>query len=98
MKSQKTICIWDGYFDNIMNLFEPTDKGWEGIALYYHLDTGWYDESPWELTDIKGTLTQFQALDKEKLTFENSKYLLEELCNLLQDAIVQKRKIWIARE
>lgn len=95
---KKIISMWNGYFDDIMNIIKPTDTGWNGIALHYHLYTGWYEESPWLLVDIKETLIQFQQLDKEKLTYEKSKYLLQELCDLLQEAIANKQKIWIALE
>jgi len=95
---KKIISIWSGYFDDIMNIIKPTDAGWKGIALYYHLYTGWYEESPWQLVDIEEALAQFQQLDRDKLTFEKSKYLLQEICDLLQESVDNKKKIWIALE
>jgi len=98
MNEKKIISIWSGYFDDVMSIVKPTDVGWEGIALYYHLSTGWYEASPWQLIDIEGTLEQFQQLDEKMLAFEKSEYLLQEICDLLQEAIDNKHEIWIALE
>jgi len=98
MNEKKIISIWSGYFDDVMSIVKPTDVGWEGIALHYHLSTGWYEASPWQLIDIEGTLEQFQQLDEKMLAFEKSEYLLQEICDLLQEAIDNKHEIWIALE
>lgn len=57
------IRIWGGYFDSIMHAVldavEPGANGWTGIAYCYSAVEGWYEESPWQMTDIKDAIRQF---------------------------------------
>ena len=39
--------IWIGWFDRLMERVSPAPSGWTGLALPYHLHTGWYEASPW---------------------------------------------------
>jgi hypothetical protein len=41
------IRVWSGYFNQLMDLLPKCEGKWTGIAKHYHLDTGWYDASPW---------------------------------------------------
>jgi len=40
------IIMWEGYFDQVMRLMLPDEQGWTGLAYYYNMYTGWYEESP----------------------------------------------------
>ena len=40
---ERTFSAWIGYFDTMMDCVECGKDGWEGIALHYHRDTGFYD-------------------------------------------------------
>lgn len=90
--------VWDGYFNDIMELFQPGAHGWEGLALYYHLDSEWYNESPWKIPDKKSTLNQFQVLEIKKLKYEISQLVLKRICEILSNAIEDSRTVWIALE
>lgn len=95
----KTIlCIWDGYFDDIMRLFTPTNLGWIGLAYYYHMGIGWEEESPWEVPNLNETLAELQSLDERKLEFRGSSEVLSAVCQLLASAIREQEKVWIAKE
>jgi hypothetical protein len=48
---EQVVRIWIGYFDQLMHKVLPDAGAWTGLALPYHLNTGWYDSSPrpWRL-------------------------------------------------
>lgn len=96
--TKRIFSVWDGYFNDIMELFQPAAHGWEGVALYYHLDSGWYDEIPWKIPDTKSTLDQFLGLDINKLKYENSELVLKRICEILSSATKDSRTVWIALE
>jgi hypothetical protein len=81
-----------------MQLFEPSETGWNGLAYYYHLCSGWSEESPWKLPDLEESLQQFKSLNLNKCRFEKSKDVLLEICKLILDAIEQHETVWIAEE
>ncbi len=74
------IDIWEGYFDNLMDLNEPDKDGyWQGLALYYHTDTGWYDETEWQIPDLKKIIAEFESLNTSK----HDNVIIEELRNAI---------------
>lgn len=89
-----TLIIWEGFFDSIMQTIKPEDEGWSGLAYYYHMDTGWYDEDHWEVNDLKKALMQFNSVDKSLLN-EKSTQALDEICNLFTKAIANNEKIYM---
>lgn len=91
------ISIWDGFFDDIMRLFEPSDDGWQGLAYYYNLAIGWEDEL-WEIPDLLSALTEFQSLDSNRLEFDRSSEVLSAICDLLITAINENQKVWMNKE
>ena len=78
--------MWDGYFDAIMNLVEPSVDGWNGLALPYHLDTGWYEESPWEVKNLSEVSDQVCEID-ESLLDQQVQSVLEDMRSLLGQAL-----------
>lgn len=95
--SKKKIHMWSGYFDELFLLFKPKQNGWEGLAYYYHLDEGWYEESPWRIPDIREAYNQFKSIYDE---IENSicKELLEDILQILNLAIEDEEAIFISYE
>lgn len=93
----QVLSIWDGYFNDIMEQFEPTEKGWEGLAYYYHLNIGWYENSPWEIPNLESALQQFQSI-KSMLRFEKSKEVLSTICNFILSAINENAKVYLSEE
>jgi hypothetical protein len=60
---RETIRLWSGYFDELMRHACPVDGAWRGLALPYHLDEGWYSESPWPIPDVAEAARQWNEMD-----------------------------------
>lgn len=85
INEEKTgIEMWEGYFDKIMNELSPVDGKWVSLAYYYHLDEGWYDESPWVIPDNKKALEQFETIEIKVLDNITQEIILK-LIKLLKD-------------
>lgn len=98
-KGDRTIVsIWDGYFDDIMRQFKPTNIGWQGLAYYYHLRIGWEDGQAWEIPDLHSALMEFQSIDASRLEFSGSAKVLSAIRDLLRSAIKEKQKVWIDKD
>ncbi|MBC1375983.1 dihydroorotate dehydrogenase (quinone) [Listeria sp. FSL L7-1699] len=76
--------MWEGYFDKIMNELSPVDDRWVSLVYYYHLDEGWYDESPWVIPDNKKILEQFETIDIKVLDNVIQEIMMK-LIKLLKD-------------
>lgn len=92
------ISIWDGFFNDILEQITPSEKGWEGLAYYYHLCIGWYENSPWEIPDIKEALEQLKGLISCDFRFEKSKDALNSICIFLFNAIEENERVYISEE
>ena len=92
------IRIWDGYFDDVMEKFEPVENGWTGLAYYYNLCEGWNTESPWKIPDVHDALKQLESIKNKNMRYEKSHEVLAEICNLLVEAVKQNEEILIADE
>ena len=82
--SKIVLKIWAGYFDEIMNKIKPESTGWTGLAYYYHLHLGWYEQSPWKIIDLNYVIQQLQELDVKNLdvkTYEVYKEILGLMLN-----------------
>lgn len=76
---------WEGYFEFFMDKIKPEPEGWTALAYYYHLDIGWYDESPWKVPDVGAVIRQFETIkdsDFNKVT----RKVFDELYELFQMA------------
>ncbi len=91
------LIIWEGYFDQIMMLIEPEADGWKGLAYYYNMYTGWYEESPWMVKDLHIALKQFEALDSKMIGGEVGE-ILKCIYGMLKSAILYEYEIFISRE
>ncbi len=93
----KILVMWEGYFDQIMRLMGPDESGWTGLAYYYHMYLGWYEESPWAVEDLQMALKQFESIDCRKLCSE-AKEILGIICDMLREADSNSFEVFIARE
>ncbi|EAG2076458.1 dihydroorotate dehydrogenase (quinone) [Listeria monocytogenes] len=85
INGEKTgIEMWEGYFDKIMNELSTVDGKWVSLAYYYHLDEGWYEESPWVIPDNKKALEQFETIDIKVLDNVTQEIMMK-LIKLLKD-------------
>lgn len=91
------VIIWEGYFDEIMRLITPEEKGWTGLAYYYNMCFGWYEETPWVIEDLQVVLDQLKKIDSNMLSSEASK-VLKIICNMLKEALDNSIEVCIARE
>ncbi len=87
--------IWDGYFNKIMNLVRPERERWTGLAYYYHLYTGWYEEDNWLIPNILETYEQLVNIDSGELENKEEKEILDLVVNLLKRAIDNNGKVYI---
>ncbi|WP_271001601.1 dihydroorotate dehydrogenase (quinone) [Listeria seeligeri] len=78
--------MWEGYFDNIMKEINPSNGRWTSLAYYYHLDEGWYDESPWEIPSNTEALELLETIHISNLDTITQEILLK-LINLLKKNI-----------
>lgn len=78
---------------------EPEEKGWSSLAYYYHLDSGWYEESPWLLQDINAAIEQLKSIKKDKLSASRGSInVLIEIIKVLEDSVISGDNILIAYE
>lgn len=89
------IGIWDGYFNEIMNLIQPEDAGWTGLAYFYHLYTGWYEEDNWLIPNILEVYYQLSNINSNELINKEEKEVLNLILNLLKYAIDNNSKVYI---
>jgi hypothetical protein len=90
--------IWDGYFYGIMKQIKPKEGYWTGLAYYYHLDKGWYEESPWQVENIEEAYEQLSEIDKDKLEYPEEKEILDIILNMFREAIEHNYKMYISYE
>jgi hypothetical protein len=56
------IRAWSGYFDQLMGAILPSDTGWVGFTVHYHLLTGWREGLAWEDPNPTDTLRQLEDI------------------------------------
>jgi len=59
--------MWTGYFDTILGLMCEYEPYNDGILHEYYAHEGWYEESPWELTNIDVVIQLFKSFDLQKV-------------------------------
>ena len=89
------IGVWDGYFNSIMRLIQPEKEGWTGLAYFYHLYIGWYEEDNWFIPDILETYDQLANIDSNELVNREEKEVLILIVNMLKRAIEHNGKVYI---
>ncbi len=90
-----SLAMWIGYFDSIMMQIKPNNHGhWEGIILFYHMHTAWYEESNWSLTtnDVELFLRQLEMIDISQFNFEE-RSVLDALVTVLRNSVKMNGKI-----
>lgn len=87
--------IWDGYFNEIMKMIQPEKEGWTGLAYYYHLYIGWYEEDEWLIPDVLKAYEQLTEIRFGKLRNREEKEILALITNLLKKAIDNKKQVYI---
>ncbi len=85
--------IWIGFFDSIMDMIEPQKSGWTGLAYYYHMYEGWYDESPWQIADVQAVIDELKEINSSVLD-NQTQNVLKDIFELLQ-SVTANETVWI---
>jgi hypothetical protein len=62
---KKILRLWEGHFDTIIqHVSVSTDGNWKGLAYYYHLCLGCWDDDQkdWQIPDTAEALIQLQEI------------------------------------
>jgi len=90
--------LWIGSFDSIVSLVKPNQKGnWEGISLYYHTETGWYEDDLWKCEVPELFINQLESIDSQKLEGETRRVLVS-LIDILKEGSVLNKDIYFEYE
>lgn len=87
--------IWDGYFNEIMKMIQPEKEGWTGLAYYYHLYTGWYEEDEWFIPNILDVYEQLVSINIDEVKYEEEKEILSLITKLIRKAIDHEGRVYI---
>lgn len=87
--------IWDGYFNEIMKLVRPEKEGWTGLAYFYQLYTGWYEDDNWSIPNISEAYKQLANINSNELVNREEKEVLILVINLLKRAVDNNGKVYI---
>lgn len=87
--------IWDGYFNEIMKMIKPKKEGWTGLAYYYHLYTGWYEEEEWFVPNVLEVYEQLMSINSDELKYEEEREINKLIINLFKKAIDNKGRVYI---
>jgi hypothetical protein len=88
-----------------MEQIEPSkERGWTGLAYYYHLCIGWEEEKNWQIPNLAEALLQFKKIslpmkgEYSHSIYECSEQVLAEIINMLSEAIERKLSVYILSE
>lgn len=90
----RSVRMWVGYFDDLMDQARPERDGWTGMARAYHEAEGWYDESPWKVPDVGSALMQWKNIDTDHLG-RIEKTIHASVLALMCEAFECKDELWI---
>ncbi len=80
--------IWGGYFNSIMDSIEASKEGWKGLAYFYHLHEGWYEEDLWQIKDIDAAIKEFKEINRANFQPQEHK-ILENILDLLTTSKIE---------
>jgi hypothetical protein len=96
--SEQSISVWTGYFDEMMNLVEPSPDGWKGIFHHYHCSSEWDGFGAWEDPDPTLTLSQLLQLVGNLQLSDSARLLLTSYIGLLRQAAERGVSVFIREE
>ncbi len=95
-KEIEQLGVWSGYFNSIVQTIKPQKDGWTGLAYYYHLAIGWYDEENWVVPDLRLFYEQLMEVDEKLLVYNEDREVLHLLRCLFEKAIEKQGRITIS--
>jgi hypothetical protein len=92
---ESIISTWNGYFDELMALAEPSPTGWQGIFHHYHCSDEWDGFDAWQDPDPELTLSQLLSLPGTGGLSDEARLLLTTYIDCLRRAIARNLPISI---
>ena len=86
---------WAGDVDAIFELIESEADGWTSLARVYHLHVGWFESSPWRVSDVQSAYLQLTAIDPSALELRG-RHVWEAMTRVLKAALDARTEVWIA--
>ncbi len=68
--------------------------GWSGILKEYHLDKGWYEESPWKVQDVDEALASLRSANPEALD-QKTLTVWGDICTFVEEALADGDELYI---
>ncbi|TQR38694.1 hypothetical protein [Brevibacillus brevis] len=100
--------LWNGYFETLLDCMFEQVIDQSGILYEYSIYEGWYEESPWEIKNIKEAIQLFKSFDANKLTEDRDKVskniistlpaLASDIVKFLEQAITNGNRVFIVYE
>ncbi|MDR1284791.1 MAG: hypothetical protein LBJ88_01160 [Campylobacteraceae bacterium] len=91
---KKILELWIGYFDEIVEKIKPNENGqWEGVPLFYHTETGWYDDENWKCSDLILFYEQLRQI-KDNIYDEKVKKIYSELIMTVDNCVINQDDLY----
>lgn len=100
--------MWIGYFDTLLDLMCQYESFNDGILHEYYVHEGWYEDSPWEITNIDAAIQLFKSFNLQSVdekTIEASSNIVStlpevarEIAYFLEQAKSNECKVYIVYE
>ena len=97
---RRRIGIWDGYFSDMIELFEPKEYGWEGLPLFYHAYSfDCYDEdTAWHAEDLDLIYSQLESINPDMIRFYDTPQVIAYLMAFFKEAMDNNEDVYIYEE
>lgn len=83
---ERTLRAWNGFLERALAHLEPGPDGWVGLALHYHMLTGWLEQPEWADPDPGGSRKLLEAA-RESCQDDETRVFIDAYIDILRDAI-----------
>ncbi|CAI8959684.1 conserved hypothetical protein [Brevibacillus sp. IT-7CA2] len=97
--------LWNGYFESLLDCLVQQAPVQDGILHEYYVHEGWYEESPWEITNVEKAVQLFKSFDVKKVTENESSNIIPvlpaitmDIISFLEQAIQSGNRVFIVYE
>ncbi len=80
-----------------MNVIIPEQTEWTGLAYFYHLHEGWYEENPWQIPNIDVVVNQLKKINFNVLD-KDTQNVLNDILEFLMGTQSMNSTVWITYE
>lgn len=97
-QTEAALSLWIGYFDAVIELIEPNEKGcWEGFPLDYHTTEKWKEKENWQCREKRLFIEQLKRINIAELSADYQT-AYQELLKIFEKSITSKNKIYFNYE